>query len=763
MGQAVGIPDTTNYGELDALQPGQIYDLSIQRHIADRAGEHYDFRIGNDKIHLLSWAIPKAQLPDPGKRVLAVQQPLHEYSYRDFEGEIRSGYGKGTVKLEKLGKVLITDKTPDRIYLTVISDRYPSRYVLLKPQSSKDRDWLLINNTPAKPIDYEKIHMNSLAGEELPAFLDKNRNQKIYASPKIDGAHVLVVIQDGKIEVFSYRISKVHGGNILHTERLFTIRPKTDLPERFDGTILKGELYAVQPDKDGDRVIPVNQLSALLNSSIYRTYNLAKRDNVKFRVGLFDIYRYGKQLIDPETVDYRSRLQMVGEALKGLNPEIFHVVEPVSQPEQILALWDAIKSGKHPLTSEGIVLYPDKGLPLKVKTFQERDVYIREILPGQGKYAGTHAGGFTYSLTPNGPIVGHVGTGFSDDLRKELWENKDDFIGRRARVKFQEQLPSGALRAPVFLALHEDYPNKFEKEGMLPFDDPQWLQAYDMLQELRWHRTMAKLAQNTNDETARLLREILRKPLHGRPLTDVQRLEWLFGGPSALTNFLVWSALGAAAGNLVGYGVSKAMGPDFEGARGRLALLGAIAAGLPALILNLAPSVYAHGYSGILKKTPLQRKIEESFQKEGSLLAQYIGQDMGNICVEISEEERLAIKTAFDIMASKINVDEWGKTVLDDPRLDPWEKTMAVTIPLATSVVKNTSPYVTIGDVVQTTYNMGLGSAFGLVLGRLAQAVLGVGEKTRKAIQRSGEFAGLMKSVLHPVRESAVVVTGNRF
>ncbi|MGB9591851.1 MAG: DNA polymerase ligase N-terminal domain-containing protein, partial [Candidatus Kryptoniota bacterium] len=436
MGQAVGIPNTTDYGNLQGLKPGNVYTISVQRHKAERAGEHLDFRIGDPKVQLLSWALPKAKLPEPNERLLAVQQPLHEYEYATFEGTIDEGYGKGEVKLEKLGKALVTDIEPGKIHITIISDRYPTRYVLVQPQNYKQNDWLILNTTPNKPIDYEKIHMRQLKPDELNDYLDKNKEQPLYASPKIDGAHVIILIKDGKLEVFSYRISKVHGGNILHTERLFRIRPKVQIPERLNGTILKGELYAV--DKDTGEAIPVNVLSGLLNSSIYRTYQDAANKGVQFRIGLFDIYKYGDQIIDPEAVDYPSRLNLIREFLPQLDKKIFHVIEPARKPEEVLALWDIITQGRHPLTKEGIVLYPHKGNPVKVKAFQERDVYIREILPGEGKYKGKAAGGFTYSLEPNGPIVGHVGTGFSDELRREMWEDPDEFINRRARVKYQE-------------------------------------------------------------------------------------------------------------------------------------------------------------------------------------------------------------------------------------------------------------------------------------------------------------------------------------
>jgi ATP-dependent DNA ligase len=116
------------------------------------------------------------------------------------------------------------------------------------------------------------------------------------------------------------------------------------------------------------------------------------------------------------------------------------------------------------LTSEGIVIHT-RDKPLKVKIRPEADVYIREIFRGDGKYKDS-AGGFYYSLTPDGPIVGKVGTGLSDELRKDMFENPKEYIGRVARIAHQGQFASGSYRAPSLIALHEDYPTKDQRTNV---------------------------------------------------------------------------------------------------------------------------------------------------------------------------------------------------------------------------------------------------------------------------------------------------------
>src|SRR4051794_21548218 len=107
----LGIPSRSNYGDLGRLQAGQLLDWVVQHHLARRAGPHYDVRFGTPETGLYSWAARKG-LPEPGQRHLAVQQPVHRHSYRNFEGSIPPGYGWGEVRKHDEGQVLVTRTGP---------------------------------------------------------------------------------------------------------------------------------------------------------------------------------------------------------------------------------------------------------------------------------------------------------------------------------------------------------------------------------------------------------------------------------------------------------------------------------------------------------------------------------------------------------------------------------------------------------------------------------------------------------------------------
>ena len=93
--------------------------LVIQEHNALKAGKHWDIRFeargdtfaydtkrpetneprGTTEKVLRSFVIPKCRFPKKREYILAIQTEDHPWKYKDFEGEIEQGYGKGHVRL----------------------------------------------------------------------------------------------------------------------------------------------------------------------------------------------------------------------------------------------------------------------------------------------------------------------------------------------------------------------------------------------------------------------------------------------------------------------------------------------------------------------------------------------------------------------------------------------------------------------------------------------------------------------------------------
>lgn len=447
---APGLPSKKEFGDLSKLKPGQFVDFIVQRHLAEKAGPHYDVRLGLPETGLFSWATKK-ELPKPGERRALFQQPLHRHEYGQFEGEIGEGYGKGSVKKHEEGKLLITKITPRALHFTMAHKKAPERFVLLRPKEGKQ--WLLLNTTPTTPVPYNKLHYKKISPTKAEAVLE-NLQPGSSVQAKIDGAAALTKLMEDKLEVLSYRVAKQTGHPIVHTERVFKGPAVVSIPKKYVGSVLRSELYGVRKGK----AIRPQELGGILNASVVNSLAKQNERGIELKNLVFDVQNVGKK--STKGLPYSKRLELVKELLKYLPGSRFHAPDEATTSESAKKLLKDIGSGKNPLTHEGIVIHPAEGIPSKVKFTEDHDVHITGFFEGEGKYKGVGVGGFTYALKPDGPTVGKVGTGISDPLRKDMYLNPGDYVGRVAKIRAQEQHKSGAFRAPALLSLHEDYPSR---------------------------------------------------------------------------------------------------------------------------------------------------------------------------------------------------------------------------------------------------------------------------------------------------------------
>jgi hypothetical protein len=457
---APGLPSKKRYGDLSKLRAGQFVDFIVQRHKAERAGEHYDVRLGTPETGLFSWATKK-ELPKPGERRALFQQPLHRHEYGQFEGEIAEGYGKGTVEKAQEGRLFVTKITPKSIHFSMAHKKVPERFVLLSPRPGRgespekgnSKQWLLLNTTPTKPVPYNKVHYKKVSPEKAEAVLD-NLQPGSSVQAKIDGAAALVKLMEDKAEIMSYRVAKQTGHPIIHTERVFKGPATVSIQKEYVGTVLRTELYGTRNGK----TIPPQELGGILNSALEKSVETQKERGIELKNLVFDIQNIGKK--STKGLPYAKRMEIIKELISHLPSSRFGLPEEATTPEAAKKLLKRIGSGKEPLTHEGIVIHPAEGKPSKVKFMDEHDVHITGFFPAEGKYKDRAIGGFTYALKPDGPTVGKVGTGFSDELRRDMYLNPQDYIGRVAKIRAQDQHKSGAFRAPALLSLHEDYPTR---------------------------------------------------------------------------------------------------------------------------------------------------------------------------------------------------------------------------------------------------------------------------------------------------------------
>jgi hypothetical protein len=446
---APGIPAERSTQQIPTVSAPTQWEFALQRHLAERAGEHLDLRLGDPETgHAHSWAL--RQLPAPGEKRLAVQQPTHTVDYMNFTGAIESGYGKGQVALDQRGKTEVVRSSDDHVRFNLYKGKETEEFALRRLPGTKN--WLLQNVTTSRDVG---------PGISLPSSKPKYKTTKpenldvsdpnTELQAKIDGAHVLYQFKSpGTLpRVVSYRPTERATGVIEHTHKLPGFHEQ-HTPAALKDTILRGELYAT--DSKG-KALPAAQVGGLLNANVWKSRE-KQQEHGQLKPVVFDVVQWkGKNVEDAPYAEKKEYLQQAIKAAPWLS-----IPRTATTPDAKKKLMEDIRTGKEPSTTEGVVeWHKDRAIPTKSKFLEERDVVVRKIFAEEGeKRQGTMAGGFEFSYTKNGPIIGRVGTGMSHDMKRDLLQNPTKYEGLTARIMMQRAPKEYAPRAPVFHSFHLD-------------------------------------------------------------------------------------------------------------------------------------------------------------------------------------------------------------------------------------------------------------------------------------------------------------------
>ena len=466
---APGIPVSRDVKPIPVVRQPEVWEFAAQRHDAEKAGPHIDLRLVDPEGNAHSWAIPKGRLPTPGERLLAVIQPTHTREYAALKGEfvIPEGYGKGRVYAPGLQPIEVVEASPDKIRFNIYGGQGKTQeYALLKTP----KGYLLHNvsvtkegipGVSKKPIPHSKPPYREVKD---PDDLDFETAKTVHQA-KIDGAHVTIHLHAGRpMRVFSYRPTERDTGVIEHTHKipdwyLFKV------PAELHDTVLRGEIYGW---RDG-KAIPNSELAGLLNATTWTSRRKQLATGTKLRHAIFDVVRFrGK---DMEHAPYAEKLKVL-QYVQKLMPNL-HLPPMAIDPEDKKKLFERIATGKEPHTEEGIVEWHlEKATPTKFKFRPDYDVEVVGVTKGTGKFK--DAIGALVVRFPGKEATTHVGTGLSEELRREIAKNPESYIGRVAKVYAQQVFPSGKLRAPSFVGWHlEKGKQPLEKHGGVVI--PRWI------------------------------------------------------------------------------------------------------------------------------------------------------------------------------------------------------------------------------------------------------------------------------------------------
>lgn len=304
--------------------------------------------------------------------------------------------------------------------------------------------------TPTKP-SYKTKHI---------ADLDPGYPNEVW-SVKIDGAHTILQMEKGKTPLlFGHRLSKKTNEPIPYTQKMTHIENKSPV-----NAVLRGETYAV--DQRGLAVHP-DVVTSILNSSTDKSLELQKRLGIKTQTALIDVDSVNGE--SAKDWSFRKKREFL-ESVVNKNPD-FHLPDTAFTQEQKSSLLSKVLAKTHMQSKEGVIVHDlDKpGAPFtKAKVIDHHDVVIRNIFHEEAVKPGRQpmAGGFEYSWTEDGPIMGRVGTGFNHAMKKDMMENPGKYVGRTAKVKALDLSKNRVLVKPSFDGFHVE--KNIKEASMNPF------------------------------------------------------------------------------------------------------------------------------------------------------------------------------------------------------------------------------------------------------------------------------------------------------
>jgi bifunctional non-homologous end joining protein LigD len=457
------------------VQPVGGNSFVVQEHHARNL--HYDLRLELDGV-MKSWAVPKGPSMDPEMKRLAVEVEDHPVDYNTFEGIIPKGqYGAGEVKIWDSGTWEPVDQKPDardafnegHIKFRLFGNRLKGDFVLIRTSKADDekRNWLL------RKIDDEPVEET---GGSEPMDLQLS---KLYESVptgkdwlheiKYDGYRVTALKEKGKVKLIT------RGGH--------------DWTEKFgDMADRLSELPAKDFRLDGEIVVfdeKGRTSFGLLQDA------LTTRHPTSCVFIAFDILRlHGKSVADEPLL---KRKELLRAFIPGENKRVIYSEHWVGQKAGEQLFKQACEMGIEGIMSKPVndrYLFGSRQGWRKIKCTARQEFVICGYTPPKNSCPGF--GALIMGSFEGGDLIyrGKVGTGFSDDKRRELLEDfqkyiisKSPFSGKTAvdrsaiwlkpvlvaEVKFSELTGDGSIRHGSFIGLRMDKkPTKVKLEAAKP-------------------------------------------------------------------------------------------------------------------------------------------------------------------------------------------------------------------------------------------------------------------------------------------------------
>lgn len=394
--------------------------FTLQQHDALKAGKHYDHRIivGNKAISFVNrTGLPKK----PGEKKLVIKMPDHKADYALWSGKIPTGqYGAGTVKVIDLEPAVIKIPNKQKLDLRIYRGPNTGNYVYL---ATKDPDkWIVIRRKSMPDFYTERMKFSGKVPESVWT------DPRYIAEEKKHGAMYYGVLSDKGISFISRRKSKK--GDTIHREENIPHLRDIKIPKRLQGTVVAGEM---------DHPKGFHFLSGLMNSAPDKA---VETQRIFGKASYFPFELAELPHRKTEFISYGERRKIIGDIIRTLGSRF------IKQPRAEMKYKKEFYKRLSREGVEGVVLKNlDKGYGkdtwYRKTPLAYYDAKITGFLPGEGKYKGKAIGVMVVEDREGKSF--NVGTGFSDDLRIDMFKNPKRYIGKLVKIKKRKNIP-----APVF-------------------------------------------------------------------------------------------------------------------------------------------------------------------------------------------------------------------------------------------------------------------------------------------------------------------------
>ena len=461
----------------------------IQRHEARNL--HYDFRLEMEGV-LKSWAVPKGPSLNPSDKRLAIMVEDHPYDYHSFEGSIPKGnYGAGEVTIwekgvyEPLNKVegkdnetiLLEGLKKGSLKIIMYGTKLNGEFALIKMKTAKEENaWLLIKHKDKYAVEenYDaEDHLLIDASKDKPIISSK-KNIKLneYIKPMLattgkepfnDDKWIFEIKWDGYraiADLSNKEALKLYSRNGISFMNRYPSLQK-DLLKQNHSMIIDGEIVALN-----EKGTPSFQL----------LQHFAENPNTPVIFQVFDLlYLNGHNTRRLSLLDRK-------ELLKDALIETPHIKYCDHIDGNGIDFYSEIQKSN----IEGVMakkkssIYTDGNRSenwLKIKNSLSEEAVIVGYTEPKGSRS--YFGSLILGRFINGELQysGHVGTGFSEESLKQIYEliepyktNKMPFKVKPktnmpptwiephivATIKYTQLTKEGRFRHPVFIGIRED-------------------------------------------------------------------------------------------------------------------------------------------------------------------------------------------------------------------------------------------------------------------------------------------------------------------